>query len=235
MPPGIAHHQAPEAPRGPRSKLGWQLGATERAPVPIVFCWRWPCFFCGDGHFFFHRKSKSETKTAKSGGRKTDTGGEGPGAQNASPLAFRASEPSRPVSVFRPRFFSHLVSGACRRPKKKSRAAQKKIAGEIFLKRKADTSVSEKRTRSCRKTATSVSEKRPRVCPKNGHGRVRKTDTGILRPTPDRPQIRRAQEDPKVHKKTGRMDAEKWIETPGTNDFAISRSKSLSSAHWQLK
>ena len=111
------------------------------------------------------------------------------------------------------------------------------------MKRKVVTIVSEKRTRSWtenglkwgRKTVTSGAEKRPQVGPKNGHRLVRKTATGVLRPTPDRAQIRRDQEDPKVHKKSGQTDAEKWVETPGTNDFAISRSKSLSSADWQLK
>ena len=107
-----------------------------RNPTTLVAEIR-PRFLLPMAIFFFTENSNLKPKADKSCGRKTDTGRGGSEAQNASPLAFSASEPSRPVSDFRRQFFPCLVSGARRRPKKK-------VAGEIFLKLKADTIVSEK-------------------------------------------------------------------------------------------
>ena len=108
--------------------------AGDRFSDTIVSAFR--CKKISPAIFFLGRLRMPETKHEKSCGRKSDTGRGGSEAQNASPLAFRVSEPSRPVSVFRPQLFPHLVSGVRRRPKKE-------IAGEIFLKRKTEKIESE--------------------------------------------------------------------------------------------
>ena len=228
--PATSPQKPPEAPDR-RSAGGWR--ATEGRPAPICFRWRRPCFFLPMAIIFFTENWNLKPKLEKTGDEKR------PRVEKAQRLSLRARSHSQPLSLLEPCPFS--VASFFRIWFQVFEGGPKKNRGEDFFEtksghnrvRKTDTIVDGKRPQMCpknghgcgRKTATGVAEKRPRLCSKNGHGCVRKTDTGTPRRTPDTSQIRGAKGPPKVHKKTAHTDAEKWADTPGSNDFVISRSK----------